>query len=321
MAVSADIDGIVSAAMLASVAPQWDVVAFAVGSVKLLIHPSLATAAPPDLVAVDLFSPRHDSISNHVVKYGGKQIKLTGLRAAYDGWDQLVDQAASQQLMAVPSIWAGTQACYEDAHKPTSSKYKYPLGSAQILLAMLEASGHSPKFFDRHYLPWLVANCDGGVSTYTKYAFNARIWWATMAGAVGPASLTEQVFRLVDGMRPHEFLDTVNALDRERQAEGVAPWLNDDWNLAKLDRDTLARTLRWLCELSGWRDPVRGGIGGLDAWVEQSVNGNGTVPLSGVTSADEQAQVALIGAAAAALNANFYHGGHSGSRFNWIGGW
>lgn len=321
MAVSADIDGVVSATMLASVAQEWDIVAFAVGSVKLLIHPSVAAAMPPDLFAVDLFSPGHDSISNHVVKYGNKRLRLTGLRNAYQGWDRMVDQAQSQRLMAVPSIWAGTQGCYEDADKPTSSKYKYPLGSAQILLAMLEASGHPPKFFDRHYLPWLVANCDGGVATYTKYAFNARIWWATMAGAVGPASLTEQVFRLVDGMRPHEFLDTVNALDRERQAQGLEPWLNDDWNLAKSDLDTLARTLRWLCELTGWRDPVRGGIDGLDTWVEQPVNGRGDVPFDRVAPADERAHVASIGAAAAALNANFYHGGYSGSRFNWIGGW
>ncbi|MHA7125577.1 hypothetical protein ACRTEC_04215 [Janibacter indicus] len=311
----------VSATMLASVAPEWECVAFVVGSTKLLIHPSVATAAPSDLVAVDLFSPGHDSISNHVVKYGEKRIRLTGLRNAYQVWDQAVDQASAQRLMAVPSIWAGTQGCYEDADRPTSSKYKYPLGSAQILLAMLEASGHPPKFFDRHYLPWLVANCDGGVSTYTKYAFNARIWWATMAGAVGPASLTEQVFRLVDDMRPHEFLDTVNALDRERRAAGIASWLNDDWNLAGSDRHTLARTLRWLCELTGWRDPVRGGIEGLDSWVEQPVNGKGEIPLSGATSADEQTYIASIGNAGHALNANFYHGGFSGSRFNWIGGW
>lgn len=321
MAVSADIDGIVSAAMLASVAPLWESVAFVVNSAKLLVHPSVASAAPASLFAVDLFSPRYDSISNHVVKYGQKKIRLPGLRAAYEGWDQLVDQSSSQRLMAVPSIWAGTQGCYEDAHKPNSSKYKYPLGSAQILLAMLEASGHSPKFFDRHYLPWLVANCDGGVSTYTKYAFNARIWWATLAGAVGPASLTEQVFRLVDGMRPHDFLDTVNALDRERQAQGLAPWLNDDWNLAKQDRETLARTLRWLCDLTGWRDPVRGGIDGLDTWIERPLSGSGEVPLSGATPATEQTHIVSVTAAASALNANFYHGGFSGSRFNWIGGW
>lgn len=322
MVVSADIDGIVSAMMLASVAPNWDIVALVTKSAKLLIHPSVASGAPADLFAVDLFSTSHDSISNHVVKYGQKKIKLAGLRAAFNSWDQAVDQASTQHLLAVPSIWAGTQGCYEDADKATSSKYKYPLGSAQIVLAMLEVSGHPPRFFDRHFLPWLVANCDGGVATYTRYAFNARIWWATLAGAVGPASLTEQVFRLVDGMRPHDFLDTVNALDRERQAQGMAPWLNDDWNLAKTDRATIGSTLQWMCELTGWRDPLRGGVEGLSAWIEQPVNGSGQVPLKAVAT-DEAAHIASITAAGTALNANFYHGGFGpvGSRFNWIGGW
>lgn len=320
MAVSADIDGIVSAAMLASVAPEWEIVALVVDSTTLLIHPSVVATAPQDLVAVDLFSPNHDSLSNHVVKYGQKRIQLTGLRAAYAQWDQLVDQAGNQRLLAVPSIWAGTQACYEGPEKATSSKYKYPLGTAQFLLAMLEVSGHAPKFFDRHYLPWLIANCDGGIASYTKYAFNARIWWATMAGAVGPASLTEQVFRLVDGMRPHDFLDTVNALDRERQAMGMSPWLNDDWNLARLDRLTLGRTFQWVCDLTGWRDPLRGGIDALDAWVQKPAS-KGEVPFKGQSAATEQASIAAVTAAASALNANFYHGGFSGSRFNWIGSW
>ncbi|WP_166133956.1 hypothetical protein [Nocardioides ochotonae] len=321
---SADIDGLVSAAMLGSVAPNWEIVAFVVESTKIILHPSVVSGMPTDLVAVDLFSLRHDSLSNHVVKYGNKQIRLRGLRSAFSIWDGMVDAGASKHLYALPSVWAGTQGCYEDAYKPTSSKYKYPLGTAQILLAMLEAAGHAPKFFDRHYLPWLVANCDGGVSTYTKYGFNARIWWATMAGAVGPASLTEQVFRLVDTMRPHDFLDTVNALDRERQASGVQPWLNDDWNLAGADRGTLERALTWIHELTGWRDPVRGGISQLASWVEVPASGSGIVYVAGsnvVKPATEKAAIGSVMAANNAINANFYHGGFSGSRFNWVGGW
>lgn len=324
MVVSADIDGLVSAAMLASVAPGWEIVAFVAQSARVAIHPSVAAAMPADLVAIDLFSLNHDSMSNHVVKYGSKRSRLVNLRAAFQGWDQAIDAAAGQRLHAVPSIWANTQGCYEDADRPTSSKYKYPFGTAQFLLALLEASGHAPKFYDRHYLPWLVANCDGGVTSYTKFAYNARVWWPTMAGAVGPASLTEQVFRMVDGMRPHDFLDTVNALDRERQASGLAPWLNDDWNLFDTSRATVARTLAWLCDLTGWRDPVRGGIASLVNWPEQPVAGSGAAYIAGpnaVKAASEAAAVAGIQAAAGAINANFYHGGFSGSRFNWAGGW
>lgn len=324
MAVSADIDGLVSAAMLASVAPTWKIVALVVSSQKVLVHPSVVGAMPTDLVAVDLFSLQHDSISNHVVRYGNRQPRLQNLRAAWKAWDKAVDAAAKQRLLAVPSLWTMTQGGYEDPARPDSSRWKYPLGTAQILLALLEAGGTPPKFFDRHYLPWLIANCDGGVSTYRTYAANARVWWAVMAGAVGPASLTEQIFRLVDGMRPHDFLDTVNALDRERQATGVAQWLNDDWSLANTQTSTIEQTLGWLTDLTGWDDPVRGGLDSLSSWTTLPVNGSGVVYLGGpnaTTSATEAAAVASLQAASQALNANFYHGGFSGSRFNWVGGW
>lgn len=324
MVVSADIDGIVSAAMLAAVAPAWEIVGFVSRSSRLLLHPTVQNAMPSDLVAVDLFSAGHDSISNHVVKYGTKQSRLPNLRAAWQAWDALVDAAGKQRLHAVPSLWAQTQGCYEDANKPTSSKYKYPFGTAQFLLAMLEAAGSPPKFYDRHFLPWLVANCDGGVSTYTQYAFNARVWWPVMAGAVGPASLTEQVFRMVDGMRPHDFLDTVNALDRERQALGVPRWLDDTWNLVDHTVSTLATTLSWLSDLTGWGDPVKGGTSSLGTWIDQPVSGSGAVYIAGtntVKPANEAAAVASVTSAMTAINANFYHGGFSGSRFNWAGGW
>lgn len=321
MVVSADIDGVVSAAMLASVAPGWEIVGFVSQSTRLVLHPSVEAAMPPDLVAVDLFSPDFDSLSNHVVKYGTKKPKRLAVREAWREWDRVVDEAGQSRMHLVPSIWAATQAAYEDANNPRSAKYKYPLGTAQFLLAMLEAAGAPPKFYDRHYLPWLVANCDGGVSTYTRYGFNARVWWPVLAGAVGPASLTEQVFRMVDGMRPHDFMDTVNALDRERQAAGEERWLNDEWNLIDHKVPTLRRTLRWLADLTGWRDPVRGSLGNLDSWVERRVSGSGIVSLESISDADEDAAVASIRGAATALNANFYHGGHSGSRFNWAGGW
>lgn len=324
MAVSGDIDGLVSATMLGSVAADWEIVAFQLGSSSMLVHPSVAGGVPADTVAVDLFSIGHDSISNHVVKYGTLKLQLPGLRAAFAAWDAAVDTAGMTKLQAVPAIWAGTEGSREGAEQPTSSKYKYPFGSAQILLAMLEASGHAPKFFDRRFLPWLIANCDGGVSTYTSYPWNARVWWPVMAGAVGPASLTEQVFRLVDGMRPHEFVDAVNALDRERAAAKEELWLDDQWRLVNTATPTIVRAIEWLCELTGWRDPVRGGVQNLHSWVTTPVKGSDMVYLGGpnkVNASSEQLAVASLAGAVTGLNANFYHGGKSGSRFNWAGGW
>lgn len=347
---SGDIDGLVSATMLASVTRSWNVVAFSMQSSQWLVHPSLtsdgnpradlfagqAEKHPGDLFGVDLFSVQFDNVSNHVVEYGTKKLQNPEVRAAFNDWDEAVREAATTRLLAVPGIWANTQGGQESLDTPTSSRYKYPFGTAQILLAMLEASGHPPKFFDRTYLPWLVANCDGGVSTYSKYAANARVWWPVMAGAVGPGSLTEQIYSMVDSMRPHDFLDAVHRLDRERQASNLDPWLNDDWNLKGQSVQVLQQTLRWLTELTGWRDPVHGGLESLGTWVtvplvssaqvyyatpptEKQVKNNPATVVG--AKADPTLAAALIRAAATAYNANFFHGGPTGSRFNWVGGW
>ena len=333
MVVSADIDGVVSAAMLGSVAPQFEIVAFSVLSTRWLVHPAHVSGLPADAFGVDVFSTRFDNVGNHVIKWGAKRLQNPPVLAALQQWDAAVDAAAGQRLLAVPSLWAGIQGGYED-HQPTSSKYKYPLGTAQILLAMLEAGGRAPRFFDRTYLPWLIANCDGGVATYSEHADNARVWWPVMAGAVGPGSLTEQVFRMVDTQRPHDFLDAVHRLDRERPQD-VEPWLSDDWKLrlgAKTDpADALRRVLRWLTDLTGWRDPVKDGIDSLGSWELLPLDGSGQVyfdsradnatPGVAVAKQDPVVAAALINAAQGAGNANFYLGGMSGTRFNWVGPW
>lgn len=338
MMVSADIDGLVSATMLGSVAHDFEIVAFSVQSSSWLVHPSVKDAVPDDLFGVDLFSIEHDNVSNHIIKWGNKRIQIPAVRQAFEVWDAAVDMKAEKQLLAVPSIWSNTQAGYEEAGRADSANYKYPFGTAQILLAMLEASGNGPRFFDRTYLPWLVANCDGGVSTYATYANNARVWWPVMAGAVGPGSLTEQIFRMVDTMRPHDFLDAVHRLDRERQASGKDPWLNDKWNLAGGGANVrvIQATLEWLTELTGWRDPVRGGIGSLETWQSIPLTDSAQVYYGGSFPSDTafaanpswvkarvepERAAGLILKGASALNANFYVGGQSGSRFNWVGGW
>ena len=336
MFVSADIDGIVSAAMLASVAPGFEIVAFSQESSTWLVHPAVASAVPNDLFGVDMFSVAHDNVSNHVVTWGQKQLRIPAVLLSFLAWDGVVAAQAGRRLLAVPAIWAKTQAGYEEAGRPDSANYKYPLGTAQLLLAMLEASGHAPKFYDRTYLPWLVANCDGGVESYTRYANNARVWWPVMAGAVGPGSMTEQIFRMVDTARPHDFLDAVHRLDRERQASSKQRWLNDKWNLHNTSARVIKDTLGWLTELTGWRDPVRGGIGALDTWVSLPAVASAQVYYTGkapgakalaanptwvTAKADPQLAAQLIGGATSALNANFYVGGRSGSRFNWVGAW
>jgi hypothetical protein len=322
---SGDIDGVVSAAMLASVARGWEVVAIVTQSSKILIHPSVASGMPDELFGVDLFSTRFDNVSNHVVQFGPKKVQLAEVRAAFQEWDQHVQAASAERLLAVPAIWAGTTACYEDAGRATSAKYKYPLGTAQVLLALLEAAGRPPRFYDRHYLPWLIANCDGGVESYYNHAYNASVWWPTMAAAVGPASLSEQVYQRVSTMRPHDFIDAVNRLDRERQASRQPAWLNDQWNLVDQSVATIERTFSWLVGLTGWRDPVRGGAEGLHTWQVADVASSGMVYIAGPrykeTTADPVGAVARIRAAAGAINANFYMGGFTGSRFNWVGGW
>ncbi|MBO3085176.1 hypothetical protein [Cellulomonas fengjieae] len=336
MIVSADIDGLVSAAMLASVAKNYKIVAFSVLSGEWLVHPSVATRVPDDAFGIDLFSTRFDSVSNHIIKWGDRQPRAAGVAAAFEAWDSAVDAAANVHLVASPTMWAGTQAGYDEPGKAYSARYKYPLGTAQLLLAMLEASGNAPKFYDRTYLPWLVANCDGGIATYTRYAANARVWWPVLAGAVGPGSLTAQVFDLVDRMRPHDFLDAVHRLDRER-AQADPAWLNDAWKLASTEPATITRTLRWLTDLTGWADPVLGGIGGIAGWLRLPTKGSAQVyydsdapsakalarnAASWVKTKDNPAlAVSLIRNGVTALNANFLVGGQSGSRFNWVGSW
>jgi hypothetical protein len=323
---SGDIDGLVSAAMLGSVARGWEVVAIVTQSSKILVHPSVASGMPDDLFGVDLFSTRFDNVSNHIVEFGPKKIQIPEVRQAFEAWDTHVHDAYQQRLLAVPAIWASTKACYEDAGKATSAKYKYPLGTAQLLLALLEAAGYPPRFYDRHYLPWLVANCDGGVDTYYKHAYNASVWWPTLAAAVGPASLSEQVYQRVATMRPHDFIDAVNRLDRERQASRQAPWLNDDWNLIDQSVATIERTFTWLGGLTGWRDAVRGGADAIHTWKVVDVPSSGMVYIAGdkykkETATDPSGAVLRILGAVAAINANFYMGGFTGSRFNWVGGW
>ncbi len=318
--VSADIDGLVSASMLASVAPGWEIVALLVESDRLLLHPDVVEKRPSDLFGIDVFSPAFDNIGNHVVQFGSRRVRQVAIRSAYIEWDRIVERASVDRLMGTPSIWARTEAGYEDASRATSAKFKYPLGTAQLMLALLEAGGLRPKLFDQEYLPWLIANCDGGVDSLYAHAYNAAIWWQALAGAVGPGSYTDQIWRRLQTMRLHEFRDAVTRLDRERRSEGQLAWLNDKWNLVNTSVRTVERTLEWLGAISGWRDPVRDGLSNLSEWIEKSIPAEERVIIKLGRRDDPEESARQILRAAASLNANFYLGGESGSRFNWVGG-
>lgn len=321
MVVSADIDGIVSAMMLHSIAPEWNVIGFVANSERLIVHPHHEDRLPDDAFLVDLFSPQLDGVSNHVVLYGSKNLKVTAIRDAFRNWDQCVLDAQAERFHAVPSIWARTEGGYED-ERVSSMRWKYPLGTAQLMLALLEVGRIPPRFYDRHYLPWLVANCDGGISTFAKFADNAGMWWPMLASAVGPASITEQIYQRVATARPHDFRDAVARRSRE---VGSRDFLNDDWNLRSPSVENVAETMAWLHRLTGWGDPVLGGADGMTAWPVRTFGSteSGLVYIGGPkkkeTDSDPDEAADLIRRAIWALNANFYQGGQTGSRFNWCG--
>jgi hypothetical protein len=326
LVVGGDIDGLLSACMLASVAKSWDVVALVVDSQWLLLHPDAHTLAPDQLFGVDVFSPKFDNVGNHIVLWGSRKLaKAPKAYAAFKAWDQCVLDAAKSRLFAVPSIWARTEASRDDYASSRSSRYKYPLGSAQVLLALLESAGHGPKFFDRDFLPWLVANCDGGVRSYREYEWNVRVWWPILAAAVGPASLTELVYATVANMRPHDFSAAVNRLEREGSARSRAgePILNDNWNLTSTDAAHLQDSIRWITELTGWRDPVRGGVDGMGNWVRvdapAALCGSVVLESRELQPIDDNFPGRIEGAFGA-VNANFQHW-MEGDRFSWVGGW
>lgn len=320
MVVSGDVDGLVTATMLGTVAP-WKIVAVILGSKKILVHPDYPDR-PGDIFGVDVFSLNFDNISNHIVLFGSKKKQnMPATLEAFREWDSRVMAENSSRTFLVPSIWAGTEASYSDRDRATSSKFKYPLGCAQLLLALLDGLGMAPKFYDRRFLPWLVADCDGGVLSLQTYRENVEMWWGLMAGAIGPGSMTWEIHNLVTDMRGDSFDTVKDRLKIECRSKGIEPFLNDAWNLAKADAETLIRFAQWLQEISLWADPFDGGVENLRDWniVEVTPESEGKVYLA--SKGDDAANAAIIETAAAeALNANFRMGGE-GDRFNWHGGW
>lgn len=335
MIVSADIDGLVSAAMLAAVAPGWRTIALVVKSDKVWLHPDHADGAL-DLAScfgVDVFSTYIDNVSNHVALWGGKKPAGSAeALAAARAYDDEIGRRSKDRLFANPSLWARIEGSYpNEPWLPTSATYRYPLGTAQVLLALLEAGGRSPRLFDREYLPYLVANCDGGLRSIREYPYNVPLWWSCMAAAVGPATLSEQLYQLASTQRPTEFVDVVNRLRATSGATGPARHLSDDWNVRGQPGDPLAgvpAVVDWLTGLSGWPDPIHGGAGQLKAWAPHTPLSSGTLAAAGLPGEAKHGKDIRVETfrhglreSLAAVHTNFSYFRVGGQRLGWVGPW
>lgn len=330
MIVSGDIDGLVSAAMLRKAAPSWDAVALIVKSGTVYLHPDVADGLDlANCFGVDVFSTYIPNVSNHVALWGSKKAGSSAVAlAAAQAYDAEVHRRGEGTLLATPSLWAGIEGSYGEAGKrPLAAGYRYPLGTAQVLLAMLEVVDRSPKMFDRDYLPWLVANCDGGLKTIRDYPHNVPMWWSCLAAAVGPASISEQVFQVAATQRPTEFVDTVNRLRAEGHLVKGSPaaHLDDNWNLRTQSLGDIAPVVRWITSLSGWPDPFRGGAENLKDWHAIPLTTAGKLLTSGLPAGPSTAErvekyKAHLRASLNAVHTNFAFFDQS-QRLGWVAPW
>jgi len=314
---NADIDGLVSAQML-SAYTGWTVAGIIDRNGKVSVHPNFGSAQAlidtGRVFGVDVFSPLFPSASNHPVYFGATARTHGSVRDALQAFDVTIAAAVQQHKSLNPSAWVGIQAML-GSDKPNGIPYKYPLGTAQFLLAVLEAAGLQPKLFDRQYLPWLIANCDGGVDTIRSYAWNAEMWWGALAAVVGPASHSEHLFQLVSNQRPNEFLDVDRRLRYDEPDR--SKYLNTKWNLANDELTTLTGVAHLITDLSGWPDPFMGGSDSVDAWV-QSEGSRGVLPVGGITKVEQTKLLTHLISGMHALHVNFSVFKERGTALGWM---
>jgi hypothetical protein len=331
MLVSADIDGLVTAGLLAQ-ASQWRAVGLIVKSEVIYLHPDYHPDNHPDLAIEDLFgvdvlSTRMDNISNHALLWGPRRLMggSDSTSAVLQGYDDAVRRAMSEVMIANPNLWVPIEGGSTTTTRPLGVPYRYPMGSAHVALALLEVIGAQPRLFDRDYLPWLIANCDGAVGTLTGgYGFNVNTWWSCLAGAVGPGSVSEQVYSRVSSMRATDFPETVNRLALEDP--DVAGHLDGSWRLAGKTLADVAPVIGWISSLSGWPDPLLGGADRLQHWRPVSPASDimqiRALPLKDSPPADRTAALldALI-SVLTAVHTSLAYGGNIGDRFGWVLPW
>ena len=314
---NADIDGVVSAQML-SATTGWKLGAIIDRQGNLRIHPDHGTPesllASDRLFGVDVFSPLFPNVSNHPIHFGpNPKGPQAGKQPLYD-----FDRKMSASLVSTGSInlsaWVQISAM-GGSDRPDGIPYKYPLGSAQVLLALLEVANLSPRMYDRQYLPWLIANCDGGLDTIRTYSWNAEVWWSALAATVGPASLSESIYRLATQQRPNEFIDIDRRLRYDEPERSAA--LNTKWNISDSKPATLATVVDLLLDLSGWPDPILGSASDLPAWSVTQPTAR-ALPISGVTKVKEHVLSTHLSAAASALHVNFSVFRERGTALGWM---
>src|SRR5207245_4231519 len=135
--VGADIDGIISAMMLASVA-EWRVGALVMRNGAVLLAPGEPDLCRfvqlEDVFGVDVYSPLLPSVSNHPLLFGPpSRQRPAWLQATLRDFDTFIVQRTAELASINPSIWAGIGATL-GYKSPQGFPYKYPLGTAQILV-------------------------------------------------------------------------------------------------------------------------------------------------------------------------------------------
>lgn len=273
----ADIDSLVSAALLSAASDgRWRVGVVIVRSKEVRVSPFLgnlrAAVQRDDVYGVDLFSPLVPSISNHPLLFGTtkRAPRRAEVRAECEDFDSYMVQVMQDKHTINLSGWAGIAATFGSEHH-RSRYYKYPLGTAQLLLACLEVLGVAPRLYDRQYLPWMIANCDGGLKTIRTYPWNVEAWWSALAAVAGPASLSESVYQVAIQQRPTEFVDVDRRLRYDYPAQAKA--LRSDWNVAGDNVQSMSLAAQLISELSGWADPF-GDSTQVAQWPIEQVTGN-----------------------------------------------
>lgn len=269
MIVSADIDGLVSACLMAQ-ASDWRAVALIVQSETIYLHPDFHPDNNPDLAiedlfGVDVFSSRFDNVSNHAVFWGPRKLKgHPDTHKVTATFDRIMQDRTRQQLVINPNVWVPIAGGTTGTGNPLGAPYRYTMGAAHVLVAALEAAGLPVRLMDREYLPWLIANCDGAVGSITgPYGFNVAAWWQGLAGAVGFGSVTEAIYNRVSSMRARDFQAVVSKLLVEDPA--TASHLNPTWKLTHKSLEDIEPVITWIGSLSGWPNPLHPGAP-LSAW-------------------------------------------------------
>jgi hypothetical protein len=253
-----DIDGLVCATLL-SQATGWKIAAV-VWAGRGYLHPEFEDfdeLVACGAVGADIYSPRFPSFSNHMQLLGGDW--LTDDVAKQDvinEHDREIAQAATQRetYAFAPSIWAGSQAGNWDDADVHSRRYRYPMGSSQFTLALLESLGVGPTFRDLYYSPHLVAHCDGALETAVTAGYNVLPWLDTLAAVAGLGSWTAHIRSALNNGGPDVFARLVRSLHGENAA--VAECLTLDWNLSGAGKASVHKAVvAWLIAENGWDDP------------------------------------------------------------------